>query len=98
MLDQERLSYLKADCYLDVLSSILSRPAPTELEACILRAVFWFAEAYRDRTPVMQFIKLWSCAENFFAVKHDGISELNAKGLATILTFAGYQLSSPAKS
>jgi len=40
----------------------------------------------------MQFVKLWSCAECFFAVKREEITELNAKGIAAVLTFAGFNI------
>jgi hypothetical protein len=46
----------------------------------------------------MQFIKLWSCAECFFSVKEkrttesEEITELNARGIASVLVFAGYQI------
>lgn len=38
----------------------------------------------------MRFIKLWSCAECFFAITDQDVTEANARGIATILTFAGY--------
>lgn len=40
----------------------------------------------------MQFVKLWSCAECFFAIDKDGVTDLNATGFAAILTFAGFKI------
>jgi hypothetical protein len=40
----------------------------------------------------MRFIKLWSCAECFFAINDKDITEANARGIATILTCAGYSV------
>lgn len=54
-----------------------------------------FADAYKDRNPTMQFVKLWSCAECFFAIEKDGVTELNAQGIAAVLTFGGYRIVEP---
>jgi hypothetical protein len=35
----------------------------------------------------MQFIKLWSSAECFFAIDKEEVTELNARGIAVMLTF-----------
>jgi hypothetical protein len=40
----------------------------------------------------MQFVKLWSCIECFFAITDEKITEANAKGIAAILVFGGYQV------
>jgi hypothetical protein len=40
-------------------------------------------------------VKLWSCAECFFAIDTDGITELNSKGFAAILAFAEFKIISP---
>jgi hypothetical protein len=40
----------------------------------------------------MQFVKLWTCAECYFAIDREGVTELNAKGITTILTFAGFKI------
>jgi hypothetical protein len=40
----------------------------------------------------MQFVKLWTCAECFFAIDNEQITELNATGIATILAFAGFRI------
>jgi hypothetical protein len=40
----------------------------------------------------MQFVKLWACAECFFAIEKEEVTELNAKGIAAILAFAGFRV------
>jgi hypothetical protein len=40
----------------------------------------------------MQFVKLWTCAECFFAIDKDGVTDSNARGFATILVFAGFKI------
>jgi len=50
-----------------------------------------FAEA-GNSVQRMQFVKLWSCIECFFAITDEKITEANAKGIAAILVFGGYQV------
>ena len=40
----------------------------------------------------MRFVKLWTCAECFFAIENEEVTELNARGIATVLAFAGFQI------
>jgi Apea-like HEPN len=70
---------------------LADRQGQSELQNAIIRSVYWFADAYRDRNPTMQFVKLWSCAECFFAIDKE-VTDLNAKGIAAILTFAGFSI------
>lgn len=91
-LNAESVAYLIETCFLERLSNLPDIEKRSELEDAILRAIYWFAEAYRDRNPIMQFVKLWTCAECFFAIDKEKITELNAKGIATILVFAGFRI------
>lgn len=91
-LTAESVAYLTDVCFLAQLSALIDRQDRTELENAIIRAVYWFAESYRDRTPVMQFVKLWTCVECFFTIDREEITELNAKGISTVLTFAGFKI------
>jgi len=86
----ESVAYLFDTCFLERLSTLPDKENRSELEDAILRAIYWFAEAYRDHHPTMQFVKLWTCAECFFAIDNEQITELNAKGITTILVFAGF--------
>ncbi|MFC1779445.1 hypothetical protein ACFLZU_03810, partial [Thermodesulfobacteriota bacterium] len=61
-----------------------------ELESAILRSIYWFAEAYRDRNHATQFMKLWTCVECFFTIEKEGVIEQVASGITAILTFGGY--------
>lgn len=91
-IDSNQIAYLTKNCFLEELVLLLDKKPCSELENAILRAIYWFADAYRDRNPTMQFIKLWSCIECFFAIEDRQIKELNARGIATVLTFAGYRI------
>jgi hypothetical protein len=100
-LGSESVSYLTEVCFLRQLASLPDRTNRNELQDAIVRSLYWFAEAYRDRNPLMQFIKLWSSAECFFSIEIQGateckkVTELNARGIASVLVFAGYQIVSP---
>lgn len=89
-LNAAAISYLRKECFLDRLAELLGLAEKTELQDAIVRALYWFADAHADRNTTMRFIKLWSCAECFFAITDQDVTEANARGIATILTFAGY--------
>jgi len=89
-LNAEAVSYLRKECFLDRLAELLGLKERTEVQDAIVRALYWFADAHADPNTTMRFIKLWSCAECFFAITDQDVTEANARGIATILTFAGY--------
>ncbi|SRR5229473_1747114 len=91
-LSSESVAHLTQVCFLKQLASLPDRQDRSELQNAIIRSIYWFADAYRDRNPTMQFVKLWSCAECFFAIEKEGVTDLNAKGFAAILTFAGFRI------
>jgi hypothetical protein len=74
------------------LAALSSQEEKTQLQQSIERALYWFADAHGDRNTTMRFVKLWSCVECFFAFQEEDITEANARGMATILTFSGYQV------
>lgn len=92
LFNAENISYLSEQCFLERLSTLPDLENRSQLEDAILRATYWFADAYKDRNPVMQFVKLWTCAECFFAIGKEKITELNAMGIASILVFGGYRV------
>jgi len=94
-LGSEQISYLRKECFLDRLADLLDQEHRTEIQDAIVRSLYWFGDAHGDRNPTMRFIKLWSCAECFFAVDKTDITEANARGIATTLTFAGYRILNP---
>ena len=91
-LDSDSIAYLTKVCFLKQIASLPEETNQSELQAAIVRSVYWFADAYKDRNPTMQFVKLWTCAECFFAIDTEGVTDLNSKGLAAILAFAGFKI------
>jgi Apea-like HEPN len=63
----------------------------TPLEEAIARGFHWFADAHRDPTPVMQFVKYWSCIETFFSIDKEEITKSVSIGVAAVLVFGGYE-------
>ena len=95
-LDAQAFSHLERECFIKQLAGLGDRTDRSELQEAIVRSVYWFADAYKDRNPTMQFVKLWSCAESFFAIEKEkekeGVTELNTSGIAVVLTFAGFRV------
>ena len=81
---------MRKECFFDRLTELSGLKDRTELQDAIVRALYWFADAHADRNTTMHFIKFWSCAECFFAITDQNVTEANALGIAMILTFAGY--------
>ncbi|MCW5666229.1 MAG: hypothetical protein KIT35_20555 [Piscinibacter sp.] len=63
----------------------------TPLEEAIARGFHWFADAHRDPTPVMQFVKYWSCIETFFSIDEEEITKSVSVGVSAVLVFGGYE-------
>lgn len=91
-LDSKLIDYLREHCFLNQLSPLSSQEDKTQLQQSIERALYWFADAHGDRNTTMRFVKLWSCVECFFAFQQEDITEANARGMATIVTFSGYRV------
>jgi Apea-like HEPN len=63
----------------------------TPLEEAVARGFHWFADAHRDPTSVMQFVKYWSCIETFFSIDEEEITKSVSVGVAAVLVFGGYE-------
>lgn len=63
----------------------------TPLEETISRGFHWFADAHRDPTLVMQFVKYWSCIEAFFSTSDTNITKSLSVGVAAVLVFGGFE-------
>ena len=96
-LDANGTKYLTEECFLRQMASLVGMWDRTELQDAIVRALYWMADAYSDRNPMMKFVKLWSCIECFFALTKEKITEANAKGIASILVFGGYKVIEPSQ-
>lgn len=70
---------------------IFEAESRTPLEEAIARGFHWFADAHRDPTPVMQFVKYWSCIETFFSIDDEEITKSVSVGVAAVLAFGGFE-------
>jgi hypothetical protein len=94
-LNAESIAYLRRVCFLDRIVALVDEVERTEVQDAIVRALYWFGDAHGDRNPVMRFIKLWTCVECFFAIDDTEITEANARGITTLLTFVGCGIVEP---
>lgn len=90
--DAEQFKYLRDVCQLIEMTALIVDQSRSELGEAIVRALYWFADAHADRSHTMRFTKLWSCAESFFSLEKEQVTELNVSGIASILVFSGFQI------
>jgi hypothetical protein len=73
------------------LVELINREARNEVEAALIRAIYWFSDAQRDPVREMQLVKLWSCIECFFSFERENTTTKVIRGLAAVMVFGGYQ-------
>jgi hypothetical protein len=76
-------------------NSIVDSDNRTPLEEAWVRAIYWYSDAHRDQTPVMRFLKFWSCAETFFSSDRAEISESVSFGLAATVVYGDFRSAQP---
>lgn len=91
-LDTELLHYLSESCFFDESGDLIEKQERSELEESIVKAIYWFGEAQKDRFDASSWIKLWTCLECFFSLDRSNITEANARGIASLLLFGGYNI------
>jgi hypothetical protein len=89
-LDSDRLNRLGSEYFFEKLANLIDKQKRNELEESIVKSLFWIGEAQKDLSCASAWIKLWSCIECFFTLGEDKITELNARGISSILVFGGY--------
>jgi hypothetical protein len=89
-INSELLNCIGAKCFFEILSSLIGKEQKNELGNAILKALFWIGEAQKDRSHASAWIKLWSSMECFFTLGDKEITELNARGISSILVYGGY--------
>jgi hypothetical protein len=90
VIDANLRQQISEDSVMATALRIFESDGRTELEEAIARGFHWFADAHRDATPVMQFVKYWSCIETFFSKGEEEITQSLARGVASVLVFGGY--------
>lgn len=66
--------------------------AESELEECLVRAIYWYSDANRETETTMQLVKYWSCVETFFgkATESMPIMDTVSNGLASLISFGPF--------
>ncbi len=93
-IDESLRDQLRDASVVSTALRIFESQARTPLEEAVARGFHWFADAHRDPTPVMQFVKYWSCVETFFTIDQDDITQSLSIGVASVLVFGGYSFES----
>lgn len=73
------------------LVELINREARNEVEAALIRAIYWFSDAQRDPVREMQLVKFWSCIECFFSFDREQTTSKVVRGLAAVMVAGGYQ-------
>lgn len=73
------------------LVELINREPCNEVEAALIRAIYWFSDAQRDPVREMQLVKFWSCIECFFSFDRENTTAKVIRGLAAVMVFGGYQ-------
>ncbi|MBD2456310.1 hypothetical protein H6G80_19810 [Nostoc sp. FACHB-87] len=89
-INKNRLDDLSFNGFLDDFSTIINASSQTQLEGCILTAIYWIGEAQNEADLDVSFLKYWTALECMFTGTEQPTHAL-AKGVATLNAFSGYE-------
>ncbi|MBE9003840.1 hypothetical protein IQ259_02040 [Fortiea sp. LEGE XX443] len=89
-INKNRLEDLSFNGFLDDFSTIINASSQTQLEGCILTAIYWIGEAQNEADLDVSFLKYWTALECIFTGTEKPTHAL-AKGVATVNAFSGYE-------
>jgi hypothetical protein len=90
-IDKDRLEDLSLNGFLEDFSIIINSSCQTQLDGCILTAIYWIGEAQNEVDLDVSFLKYWTALECIFTGSEQPTHAL-AKGVATLNAFSGYEL------
>jgi hypothetical protein len=91
-VDEERIRELRENLFWDEIIRIFNSSERTEVEGCIVTAIYWAGEAQNDFDRDVAFLKYWTALECIFSYKKEEVTKLLAKGVSIIIAFGDYQL------
>ncbi|WNZ43599.1 HEPN domain-containing protein [Leptolyngbya boryana CZ1] len=94
-IDRERVDELKDKLYFDIIVKILNSDSRTELEGCLLTAMYWSGEAQNEFDWDIAFLKYWTALECIFSCSKEDITSSLARGISTLAAFSEYQFVKP---
>lgn len=89
-IDEARLQDLSINGFLNDFTEIVNASYQTQVEGCILTAIYWIGEAQNESDLDVAFLKYWTALECIFTGSEQPTHSL-AKGVATINAFSGYE-------
>ena len=89
-IDKNRLENLLLNVFLDDFTTIINACSQTELEGCILTAIYWIGEAQNESDLDVSFLKYWTALECIFTGSEQPTHAL-AKGVSTLNAFSNYE-------
>jgi hypothetical protein len=90
-INEERMSELKDKLYFDGIFEILNNNNRTEIEGCILTAMYWTGEAQNEFDWDIAFLKYWTALECIFSSDRENITHSLARGVSILAGFGGYK-------
>jgi hypothetical protein len=94
-INKERVDELKEKLYLDTIVRILNSDSQTELEGCVLTAMYWCGEAQNEFDWDVAFLKYWTALECIFSYHKEDITNSLKRGISYLAAFSDYQFIKP---
>lgn len=94
VIDEARLQELEEMGFLNEFVEIINgnQNTLTQLESCILAAIYWSGEAQNEYDWDIMFLKFWTALEGIFSYKKDEPVRQNlARGVSITVAVGGYQ-------
>ncbi len=92
VIDEVRLQELKERGFLNEFAEIINshQNTLTQLECCILSAIYWAGEAQNEYDSDIAFLKFWTAIEGIFSYnKNERVRQTLARGVSIILSSGG---------
>ncbi|MBW4421212.1 MAG: hypothetical protein KME13_18585 [Myxacorys californica WJT36-NPBG1] len=96
-IDQEMVNEMKEKLFLEVIVRILNNSNHTDLEGCLIAAIYWSGEAQNEFDWDISFLKYWTALECIFSRHKDNITHSLAKGISTLAAYGHYQFIKPSE-
>ena len=88
-INPSRLQDMFSNGFMSDFIEIINASSQTQVEGCILTAIYWIGEAQNEPDLDVAFLKYWTALECMFSEKEDTTKSL-AKGVTTINAFSSY--------
>jgi len=86
-VDHELVALEEPKKFLDYAHYLYSQRSKTKLQNSLEKAIYWYADAHKDPSPTMEFVKYWTCIESIFTAGTDEISETISSGVAAMMVW-----------